>query len=236
MLHNPVYCAIDVSDLDQAQQLVRDVHPHVGGFKIGMEFFYRFGETGYNAIAAAGLPIFLDLKLNDIPNTVASGLLALAPLQPAIINIHVSAGVQAMRKSVEAMQSLGDTHPMLIGVSVLTSLGESDLATLGVFASPKDHVVRLAKLAQDCGLDGLVCSALEIDAIREACGPEFKLIVPGIRPADAALDDQKRVLTPSQAMGKGADILVIGRPITKADNPALAAQAIARELGIEGGV
>lgn len=234
MLHNPVYCAIDVSELDRAERLVRDVQPYVGGFKIGMEFFYRFGDMGYKIIAAAGLPIFLDLKLNDIPNTVASGLLALAPLQPSIVNIHVSAGEEAMRKSVAAMQSLGDARPLLIGVSVLTSLEESDLAALGVFSTPKDHVIRLAKLAQDCGLDGLVCSALEIDAIREACGPDFKLIVPGIRPADASLDDQKRVLTPSQAREKGADILVIGRPITKADNPALAAKAIARELGIEG--
>lgn len=231
MTQNPIYCAIDTLDIPKAADLARAIAPHVGGLKIGMEFFYRNGPFGYRAIDEIGLPIFLDLKLHDIPNTVAQGLLALMPLQPAIVNIHVAGGVEMMRAARAAIDTL-DNRPDLIGVTVLTSLNNSDLEAIGVNRDTETQVLELAALGQSCGLDGVVCSAHEVAAIRERLGPDFKLIVPGIRPAGSATADQKRVMTPKQAIAAGADILVIGRPITQHEDPAAAAAAIAAELGL----
>ncbi len=231
MTSNPIYCAIDTLDIPKAAELARAVAPYVGGLKLGMEFFYRNGVFGYGALAEIGLPIFLDLKLHDIPNTVAHGLTALMPLRPAIVNIHIVGGrdmMQAARAAIDA----ADSQTQLIGVSVLTSLNNMDLADIGVERSTEEQVVALASLAQSCGLDGIVCSAHEITAIRDRLGADFKLIVPGIRPAGSAVADQKRVMTPSQAVAAGADILVIGRPITQQLDPAAAAAAIAAELGL----
>jgi orotidine-5'-phosphate decarboxylase len=231
MTSNPIYCAIDTLDIPKAAELARAVAPHVGGLKLGMEFFYRNGAFGYAALAEIGLPIFLDLKLHDIPNTVAQGLTALMHLRPAIVNVHIAGGREMMlaaRKAIDA----ADTKTRLIGVSVLTSLNTSDLSDIGVERSTQDQVIALARLAQSCGLDGIVCSAHEITAIRDHLGADFNLIVPGIRPTGSAVADQKRVMTPAQAMAAGADILVIGRPITEQQDPAAAAAAIAAELGL----
>ncbi|HHK75203.1 MAG TPA: orotidine-5'-phosphate decarboxylase [Rhizobiales bacterium] len=229
MFENPVFVALDTPELDTARELARRTGPHVGGLKIGMEFFYAQGRAGFEAVAAAGKPVFLDLKLHDIPNTVASAIRALAPLKPAIVNVHAGGGREMMQAAARAAKDSA-AQMKLIGVSVLTSLDKGDLEELGVSGSVADHVRRLGALAQDCGLDGMVCSAHEIEILRAECGADFMLIVPGIRPAGSASGDQKRIMTPAQALERGADILVIGRPVTKAADPARAALNIAREI------
>lgn len=227
---NPVYCALDTPNIVQAQTLSGTLAPHIGGVKIGMEYFYATGTKGYHAIAAQNVPIFLDLKLHDIPNTVAAAVRALAPLEPAILNVHAGGGTAMMQAAAKAAKSYDGAQPMMIAVTILTSLEESDLHQMGISGNPQDQVLRLAELAQNSGMQGVVCSAHEIEALRAACGPDFKLIVPGIRPADSPTHDQKRVMTPEQAKAAGADILVIGRAITGADDPAIAAQAIQNSL------
>lgn len=229
MIKNPVFCAIDTPDITRARAVSGAIAPHVGGLKIGMEYFYACGQAGYEAVAAAGKPVFLDLKLHDIPNTVASAVRALAPLNPAILNVHAGGG-RAMMQAAAAAAGEAGTGMKIIGVSVLTSLDETDLGEMGVAGTVRDHVRRLGALARDCGLHGMVCSAHEIETLRAECGPDFLLVVPGIRPAGSAVGDQKRIMTPAMALERGADILVIGRPITAADDPAAAAAAIAAEI------
>ena len=233
MNNNPIFCAIDTPDMARAENLAQQLSGAVGGLKIGMEFFYAHGAQGYKTLAAFDQPIFLDLKLHDIPNTVASAIHALAPLQPALLNVHAAGGAAMMRAAANAAAQAEDkglTAPLMLAVTVLTSLSESDLHAIGVSGSPREQVVRLAALARDNGMDGVVCSAHEIDALRAEMGPDFKLIVPGIRPAGSATHDQKRVMTPQDAQAAGADILVIGRAITEADDPQAAARAIFDEL------
>lgn len=227
---NPVFCALDTTDLGRAETLARSLQGSVGGVKIGMEFFNAHGPAGYRAVAAAGLPIFLDLKLHDIPNTVAGGIRAVLPLRPAIVNVHTAGGAAMMRAAAAAAREAGESRPLVIGVTMLTSLDASDLADTGVTGSPADHVRRLANLAASSGLDGVVCSAHEIEVLRRDLGKDFKLIVPGIRPAGSDVGDQKRVMTPAEALTRGADVLVIGRPITGAGDPRAAAEEIGRSL------
>lgn len=229
-LENPVFCALDTTDIGRAVALARDLEGSVGGIKLGMEYFYAQGPAGYRAVAETGLPIFLDLKLHDIPNTVAGGIRAVLPLKPAIVNVHAAGGVAMMRAAADAAAEAGSERPLIIGVTMLTSLDQTDLADTGVSGSPSDHVRRLAGLAAKAGLDGVVCSAHEIETLRRDLGNDFKLIVPGIRPVGADIADQKRVMTPSEALTLGADILVIGRPITGAGNPRAAAEEIGRSL------
>lgn len=229
-LENPVFCALDTTDLGRAETLARNLKGSVGGAKIGMEFFNAHGPAGYRAVAAAGLPVFLDLKLHDIPNTVAGGIRAVLPLKPAIVNVHTAGGSAMMRAAAEAAREAGDDRPLVIGVTMLTSLDASDLTDTGVTGTPADHVRRLAGLAASSGLDGVVCSAHEIEVLRRDFGKDFKLIVPGIRPAGSAVGDQKRVMTPAEALSLGADVLVIGRPITGAGDPRAAAEEIGRSL------
>ena len=229
-LENPVFCALDTTDLGRAEQLARSLKGSVGGAKIGMEFFNAHGPQGYRAVAAAGLPIFLDLKLHDIPNTVAGGIRAILPLKPAIVNVHAAGGAAMMRAAADAAREAGSDRPLVIGVTMLTSLDASDLADTGVSGTPSDHVRRLAGLAASSGLDGVVCSAHEIEVLRRDLGKEFKLVVPGIRPAGSDIADQKRIMTPAEALALGADILVIGRPITGAGDPRAAAEEIGRFL------
>ncbi|EJW20943.1 Orotidine 5'-phosphate decarboxylase [alpha proteobacterium IMCC14465] len=235
MTDNPVFCALDTQDTAQASQLANTLSGHIGGLKIGMEFFYAAGVAAYQNIADTGLPIFLDLKLHDIPNTVASAVKALCPLEPAILNVHAAGGLDMMRAASNAAKDTATekdiTPPLMIAVTVLTSLEAKDLDQIGVSATPREQVLRLADLAQQAGMGGVVCSAHEVEALRNQCGADFKLIVPGIRPAGHAADDQKRIMTPEAAMKAGADILVIGRAITQADDPAQAASAIASSLG-----
>ncbi len=229
MYQNPVFCALDTRETAIARDLARQTAPYIGGVKIGLEFFYAHGHAGYRQVARAGKPVFLDLKLHDIPNTVAGAIRALAPLNPAIINVHAGGGRAMMKAAAEAAAEAG-TNTKIIGVSVLTSLDEGDLGELGAGGGVGDHVRRLGALARQCGLDGMVCSAHEIETLRTECGDDFLLVVPGIRPAGADAGDQKRVMSPGEALRLGADILVIGRPITQSRDPARAARLIAEEV------
>ncbi|MGE0575551.1 MAG: orotidine-5'-phosphate decarboxylase [Reyranella sp.] len=242
---NPVYCGVDTTDLAHATRLIQLIaggpNPAVGGIKLGLEFFLAHGAPGVRyafptPVRATGVGFFLDLKLHDIPNTVAGGIRAVVELEPTYITIHVQGGREMLRVAVaeaaEGAARLGVARPRLLGVTVLTSLDRSDLEATGVPADPSDQVLRLAGLARECGLDGVICSPLEIAALRKACGPDFVLMVPGIRPVGSAIDDQKRAMTPRQAVDLGATHLVVGRPICKAGDPRAAAEAIAREAGV----
>lgn len=233
---NPVFCAIDTPDSASALALARQLEGAVGGIKLGLEYFSANGPAGVAAMGAPGLPLFLDLKFHDIPNTVARAVTALAPLGPAIMTVHAGGGRAMMQAAVDAAGDTAAKHgvprPLIVGVTVLTSLDGSDLKDMGVNAAPVDQVLRLAGLARDAGLDGIVCSPLEIAAMRARFGADFTLVVPGIRPAGAAKGDQKRVMTPAEALNAGASHLVIGRPITQSDDPRAAAEAIGAELGL----
>lgn len=224
---NPIFVAVDTPDLDRALTLARAVAPHAGGLKLGLEFLTARGPEGVRAIADIGLPVFADTKFHDIPNTVAGAAREIAKLGVAIFNIHASGGAAMMRAAKEAVAG---SSIRLIAVTVLTSLDDGDLAAVGQRGPAAAQAVRLAELAQTSGLDGVVCSAHEIAVIREACGPDFLLVVPGIRRAGGDMADQRRVMTPAEAARAGADILVIGRPITAAADPAEAARTIRESL------
>ncbi|NVK19229.1 MAG: orotidine-5'-phosphate decarboxylase [Methylocystaceae bacterium] len=223
-----IYVALDTTNVDYAVDLAGKLKGLVGGMKVGKEFFTANGPQGVAKITDVGMPVFLDLKFHDIPNTVAGAIRASGKTGAEIVNVHAQGGPEMLRQAAKAGKEAG--IPLTIAVTVLTALDQDDLTAIGVKDTIEDQVVRLAKLTQDCGLQGVVCSAKEIAPIRKACGPDFKLIVPGIRPAWAASGDQKRIMTPADAVKEGADILVIGRPITKADDPVVAAQKIADEL------
>ena len=218
MKKNPVYCAIDVSDLGTAQNLALQLSGKVGGLKIGMEFFYAHGQTGYELLSQQGQNIFLDLKLHDIPNTVAQAIQAAADLGVWMSNVHASGGTRMMSAAKQAVEQHGGDM-LLIAVTVLTSMDDNDLHQAGVNRSARDQVMSLARLTQESGLDGVVCSAQEASALKQQLGQEFKLVTPGIRLTDSASDDQRRIVSPSQAIEQGSDYLVIGRPITQAEDP-----------------
>ena len=227
---NPICVAIDTPDLSRALSLVKALRTHVGYVKIGMEFFYANGAAGYAAVAEAGIPVFLDLKLHDIPNTVEQGLRSLMKLAPApaIINVHATGGLDMMKAARTAVT--GATK--LIAVTILTSLSDDNIWAAG-FDPARDtaeQALTLARLTQAAGLDGIVCSPHDLAGVRKALPRAFLTVVPGIRPADTAANDQKRIATPSAAVAAGADILVIGRAITAAADPAGAAQAIVAVL------
>ena len=229
-----VCVALDMKEANAAARLARAVAEARAAdmLKVGMELFYAAGPAGYEQVAAAGLPMFLDLKLHDIPNTVARGLRALLRLSPppAILNVHASGGPAMLRAAAEAVAAEGEAgRAKLVAVTVLTALGVEDLDAIGLRGPAEEAVLRLARLAQANGVDGVVCSPREVAAIRAALGADFLTIVPGIRPAGAAVADQKRIATPEATQAAGADILVIGRPITQADDPVAAALEI-REL------
>ena len=245
MATNPVYCGIDTTDLIRASKLIQSIaggpKPAVGGIKLGLEFFLAHGAPGVRyafpaPVRATGVGFFLDLKLHDIPNTAAGGIRAVAELAPTFITIHSSGGRDMLKAVVEEAGTQAAKHsvprPKLLGVTVLTSLDRSDLEAIGVNADPSDQVLRLAALARESGLDGVICSPLEIAALRKQCGPDFVLMVPGIRPAGSAANDQKRVMTPRQAVELGATNLVVSRPIYQSADPRAAAEAIAREAGV----
>ncbi len=229
-----IFCAVDTTELDAARDLCRQLAGLVGGVKLGLEFFVAHGPAGVRAVIGEdGPPLFLDLKLHDIPNTVAGGVRAALPLKPAFMTIHASGGPAMMRAAAEAAAQAGAQRPKILGVTVLTSMDDADLEAVGQRTPVAEQVVRLATAAKQSGLDGVICSPNEVAAIRQACGPEFVLMVPGIRPAWAAKGDQKRVMTPAEALAAGADHLVIGRPITGDADPAAAARRIVSE--VEGG-
>ncbi|MFN2100401.1 orotidine-5'-phosphate decarboxylase [Altererythrobacter sp. MF3-039] len=224
-MSNPVYLALDVPQLDAAKALVSKVKAHIGGVKLGLEFFCAHGHHGVHEIAHLGLPIFLDLKLHDIPNTVAGAMQAIHVLEPAIITIHASGG-RAMLEDAKAAAAEGTK---VVAVTMLTSLDERDLERTGISGTPRDHVMRLADLAQDAGLDGIVCSGQEVSGVHKRWKDGF-FVVPGLRPGGKPTGDQKRVVTPRQARDDGASVLVIGRPISRADDPVAAARAIEATL------
>ncbi|MGF1455797.1 MAG: orotidine-5'-phosphate decarboxylase [Alphaproteobacteria bacterium] len=228
---NPVFCALDTPDLDTALDLARRIGPHVGGLKLGLAFFVAQGPEGVRRVAALGVPLFLDLKLHDIPNTVAGAVQSVAGLAPAFLTLHASGGGVMMAAAAEAKdRAPGLEACTLLGVSVLTSLDGADLEATGFAPDVPAQVLRLAHLARASGLGGLVCSPQELAAVRAAIPRPFTLMVPGVRPAGAASGDQKRVMPPREAILAGADRLVIGRPITQAADPAAAAARIAEEV------
>jgi orotidine-5'-phosphate decarboxylase len=227
-----VIVALDTTDLARAMAWTGSVGPQCGLFKLGLEFFLANGAAGYRAVgqAAGSRPIFLDLKLHDIPNTVAGGVRAVLPLAPAMLTLHAAGGAAMIAAARQAAEDAGDARPLLLAVTVLTSLDAAALEATGVPVSPAEQVLRLARLALAAGADGLVCSPLEVAMLRAALGPGPKLVVPGIRPAGAATGDQARVMTPREAVAAGADWIVVGRPITGAADPGAAAAAIAATL------
>jgi orotidine-5'-phosphate decarboxylase len=217
--------ALDTADIGRARLWAGAVAPHVGLLKLGLEYFLANGAGGLAQIT--GAPIFLDLKLHDIPNTVAGAVRAVLPLQPRMLTIHAAGGSTMVRAAQQAAADAGPDRPLILAVTVLTSLGQGDLDAIGIAATPADQVLRLGRLAIESGADGLVCSPLEIAMLRQALGPTVKLVVPGIRPAGSAAGDQARTMTPSEAVAAGADWIVVGRPITGATDPGSAAADIA---------
>ena len=232
---NPVFCALDTADLAEAKAWAGKIGEAVGGIKLGLEFFGAHGLAGVQDVArTCGLPLFLDLKFHDIPNTVAGAIRAVTAARPFITNVHASGG-RAMMKAArdaagDAAAKLGVDRPLILGVTILTSLDDRDLADVGMAASTADQVRRLAALAKEAGLDGVVCSPHEAAHLRRDLGSEFLLVTPGVRPTWAGAQDQKRVMTPAEVMATGADYVVIGRPITGAADQAAAARRIVGEL------
>lgn len=222
---NPIFVALDTADLPRAIKIAEAVRGYAGGIKLGLEFFSARGPDGVRRIAELGLPIFLDLKLHDIPNTVAKAVEALAPLEPAILTVHAAGGHEMLSSAKRA----APPSTKVVAVTLLTSLDSGDLSDLGIEHSPAEQVARFAWVARDAGVDGIVCSGAEVSSARAAWPAGF-FVVPGIRPAGGDVADQKRVVTPVRALADGASILVIGRPITAAEDPASAAMAIAESL------
>lgn len=222
---NRIYLAIDTTDLETAKALATKVKTHIGGLKLGLEFFCANGHHGVHEMARIGLPLFLDLKLHDIPNTVAKAVQALRPLEPAVLTLHAAGG----RAMLEDAKAAASDHTKVVGVTVLTSLDVDDLAVIGIRDNPADQVARLSDLARESGLDGIVCSGHEVKAAHKMWRDGF-FVVPGVRPAGAKVADQKRIVTPAQAIHDGASILVIGRPISQAEDPVAAVRAIEATL------
>ncbi len=220
-----IYVALDTPELEKAKALAQKVRHHVGGIKLGLEFFMANGRHGVHEMAEIGVPIFLDLKFHDIPNTVAKAIQALRPLNPAILTVH-AAGGRAMLEDAKAAAPEGTK---VVAVTMLTSLDGNDMTAIGLKPDPHEQVMRLAELARSAGVDGIVCSGEEVKAAHASWKDGF-FVVPGVRPADAHVGDQKRVVTPRSAVDAGASILVIGRPITQAEDPDAAARAIAATL------
>jgi len=220
-----IYVALDTPDIDKAKAIATRVRHHVGGIKLGLEFFMANGRHGVLEMHELGLPIFLDLKLHDIPNTVGKAIQALRGLEPAVLTVHASGG----RAMLEDAKAAAPSGTKVVAVTMLTSLDENDLRATGVDGSSHDQVLRLTELAMDAGVDGIVCSGEEVRAAHKLW-PKGFFVVPGVRPANGAIGDQKRVVTPRAAVDAGASILVVGRPITAAEDPDFAAREIGATL------
>jgi orotidine-5'-phosphate decarboxylase len=220
--------ALDYPNAAQALQLVDSLEQTCQWFKVGMELYYATGNQFVEQLRNRGYNVFLDLKLHDIPNTVASAIRSVTQAGASLLTIHAAGGAAMMTAAAEAAKS--PNSPRLLAVTVLTSMDAAQLSGIGITASPADQVLRLARLAESSGISGLVCSAEETALLRNQLHPDTLLVVPGIRPAGAAAQDQKRIATPAQAIAAGASFLVVGRPITQAANPAKAAQAILEEI------
>lgn len=229
---SPVIVALDYDSSDAALAMADQLDPALCRVKVGKELFTIAGPQLVRDLVARGFQVFLDLKFHDIPNTVAAAVRAAAQLGVWMVNVHASGGARMMEAALAALEPFGNDRPLLIGVTVLTSTAPEELAEIGVNRSLAEQVSALAGLVQRSGLDGVVCSAQEAQALRAQCGENFALVTPGIRPAGSAADDQRRIVTPAQALDWGSDYLVIGRPITAAADPARALQAILQELGL----
>jgi orotidine-5'-phosphate decarboxylase len=227
---NPrILVALDYPDAESARRVVARLSPDLCRLKVGKELFVAAGPDFVRELVALGYAVFLDLKFHDIPNTVAQACKAAARLGVWMVNVHASGGPRMLAAAREALEGL-ERRPLLIAVTVLTSMGADELGAIGVAASPEQHVLRLARLSAEAGLDGVVCSAQEASILRQAMGPDFCLVTPGIRPAGSEVGDQTRILTPIQALRAGADYLVIGRPITQAPDPVATLQQISAEI------
>jgi orotidine-5'-phosphate decarboxylase len=226
---NAVFVALDTSDLNRAIAIAEQVKPYVGGLKIGLEFLTANGPAGVRKIVELGLPVFADTKFHDIPNTVAGAAREIASLGIWMFNVHASGGLAMMRAAREAAHG-ADPRVKLVAVTVLTSMNSDDVEEVGQKGPLEAQVVRLAQLAREAGLDGVVCGPSEITPVRRAMSPDFLIVVPGIRPSGTAMQDQRRAMPPADAARAGADILVIGRPITASENPREAARVVAEQL------
>ena len=228
---NKIIFALDVPGLAEIDRYAALLSGRVGMFKVGKELFTATGPEAVRTVQRHGGQVFLDLKYHDIPNTVAKAMVEAARMGVQLANLHALGGAEMMETAATAVRKeFGDARPQLLAVTILTSSTEATLRGVGIEHPVQDMVVRLAKLAQDAGMDGVVASPLEIGLIREACGPDFLIVTPGVRPTFAAADDQKRVMTPAEAVAGGADYLVIGRPIAKAESPQGAAEMIVDEI------
>jgi len=230
MTTKPILVALDYDNKNHALQLIDKLDPNMCRLKVGKEMFTLFGPQLVKDIHDRGFDLFLDLKFHDIPNTVAKAVAAAAELGVWMTNVHASGGLAMMEAAKKALQPYGDQAPMLIAVTVLTSMSDDDLRLIGINVPVFEHVQRLAKLTKQAGLDGVVCSAQEATALKSLLGKDSKLVTPGIRPVGSDAGDQHRVMTPPEAIAAGSDYLVIGRPITKAADPLAALQAIHQSL------
>ena len=229
MTNNPIFCAIDTSDIDKALELVDQISPHIGGIKIGLEFFTSCGLLGLEKIKKFEIPIFIDLKLYDIPNTAKQALSNILQFEPKYTTLHLSGGSEMLVECINAKNEL-NSRTKLIGVTMLTSFNNALISEIGIEKSVNENVKQLTQLAVDCGMDGIVCSPLEISEVKNTLGSKLQIISPGIRGKENSSNDQKRTLSAREAIDAGADILVIGRPITGAKDPAKAAENIYSEI------
>jgi len=229
-MNKQIVVALDYPSEVQALEMARKLDPSLCRVKVGKELFTRCGPSVVDNLQKLGFEVFLDLKFHDIPNTVAQAVLAAAELGVWMVNVHASGGQKMMERTVELLDQKNVQKPLLIAVTVLTSMQREDLAGTGLDLEPIDQVKRLALLTEKSGFDGVVCSAQEAPMLRELVKPEFKLVTPGIRPAGASSDDQKRIVTPQDAIRDGSDYLVIGRPITQSENPVNTLEAIIKDI------
>ncbi len=229
---SPVVVALDYDNRDKALAFVDRIDPRDCRLKVGKEMFTLFGPQLVRDLQQRGFDVFLDLKFHDIPNTAAHAVKAAAELGVWMVNVHASGGARMMTAAKEALHSFGNDAPLLIAVTVLTSMEASDLQGLGINATPAEHAERLAGLTQQCGLDGVVCSAQEAVRFKAAFGKEFKLVTPGIRPQGSDVGDQRRIMTPEQALVAGVDYMVIGRPVTQSADPAQTLRDINASLSL----
>ncbi|MEQ4656696.1 orotidine-5'-phosphate decarboxylase [Providencia manganoxydans] len=228
--HSPVIVALDYEDANAALAFVDSIDPRECRLKVGKEMFTFNGPQFVKSLHQRGFDVFLDLKFHDIPNTVARAVAAAAEMGVWMVNVHAGGGSRMMEAARQALSSFGKDAPLLTAVTVLTSMEQSDLIGVGINATPAEHAERLALLTKDCGLDGVVCSAHEATRLKSLCGADFKLVTPGIRPVGSEVGDQRRIMTPQDALQAGVDYMVIGRPITRSDDPALALQQINQSI------
>ncbi|WP_386692930.1 MULTISPECIES: orotidine-5'-phosphate decarboxylase [unclassified Lonepinella] len=229
-MDSKIIVALDYENESDALNLVDQIDPALCRLKLGKEMFTSLGTNFLKQLHQRKFDVFLDLKYHDIPNTVARAVRSAADLGVWMVDLHASGGLRMMEEAKNILQPYGKDAPLLIGVTVLTSMEDLDLLQIGINASPLEQVIRLAHLTQRAGLDGVVCSPQEVEILRKNCGENFKLVTPGIRPVGSEFGDQRRVMTPAAAVGAGSDYLVIGRPITQADNPAEVLRAINASL------